>query len=35
MYSADFIPDVGLVGGLPWREATFARIPEKQTDNKR
>jgi len=28
-----FIPDVGLVGaGVPWSDATLARIPEKQSE---
>lgn len=33
MLIAVSIPDVGLLGGLPWKEATLARIPEKQTEN--
>lgn len=32
-YIAASIPDVGLFGGLPWRDATLARIPEKQMEN--
>ena len=31
MQGAVSIPDVGLFGGLPWRDATLARIPGKQT----
>ena len=31
----NFVPDVGLFGGVvPWKEATLARIPEKQTQRK-